>query len=180
MSQKGSSFEREISKALSLWWSHGNNDAIFWRSTTSGARATQRRKNGLKTKNQNGDITATDPIGQDLLNITTIELKKGYNSYKIQDFLDSRQQEPYLTSFLKQCKDELENANVKCWWLITHQDSKKTLMFFNYEFWSFLNQNNYGKCFDYIKLESKIFGKVFCIRFEDFINIVDPEIFKTK
>ncbi|MBM3120244.1 MAG: hypothetical protein FJ006_12010, partial [Chloroflexi bacterium] len=61
MSSKGASFERDISRQLSLWWTHGERDDVFWRSSMSGGRATVRAKKGQKTAYQNGDITATDP-----------------------------------------------------------------------------------------------------------------------
>ena len=86
---KGAKFEREISKALSRWWTEGERDDIFWRTSQSGGRATTRKKQGKSTKNQDGDICATDPIGQPLLDITTIELKVGYKSWNIKELNDS-------------------------------------------------------------------------------------------
>jgi hypothetical protein len=46
---KGSSFEREIAKLLSLWWSEGMRDDVFYRSHASGGRFTMRRKSGKDT-----------------------------------------------------------------------------------------------------------------------------------
>jgi len=58
---KGNNFEREICKKLSLWLSYGKDDDLFWRTSSSGGRFTQRLKKGLNTKNQAGDITSTSP-----------------------------------------------------------------------------------------------------------------------
>ena len=43
-SQKGGAWEREFSKYLSLWITEGERDDVFWRSSQSGGRATQRAK----------------------------------------------------------------------------------------------------------------------------------------
>lgn len=77
-SRKGSAFERDICKKLSLWWSEGKRDDIFWRTASSGARATQRRKIGRSTYGGDGDICAIDPIGQPLLDKYVFSLKCGY------------------------------------------------------------------------------------------------------
>ena len=76
--RKGSGFEREVAKALSLWWTEGSRDDVFWRSSNSGGRATARRKRGQRTAGQHGDIAATDPVGEPFLKVVTIELKAGY------------------------------------------------------------------------------------------------------
>lgn len=78
-SAKGSTFEREIATQLSLWFTGGKNDRVFWRSASSGAMATTRSKQGKTTSGGYGDITAIDPIGAPLTDRCVIELKKGYN-----------------------------------------------------------------------------------------------------
>ena len=52
---KGSSFEREIARILSLWWSKGTRDDIFGRTMSSGAWGTQRAKAGKSTFGQYGE-----------------------------------------------------------------------------------------------------------------------------
>lgn len=86
-SKKGSQFEREIPILLSLWWSHGNRDDIFWRRD-SGARAKYRSRAGKHTFGAHGDIIAADPIGVPLTNLLTIELKRGYGKWSFLDVLD--------------------------------------------------------------------------------------------
>ena len=71
---KGSAFEREICKALSLWVTHGEKDDCFWRSAISGGRATVARKKG-KVVRQDGDITAVSPEGHSLTDRFFIECK---------------------------------------------------------------------------------------------------------
>ena len=73
---KGSSFERMICKALSLWVSRGEEEDLFWRSAMSGGRATVSRKTtGRTLARQAGDITATAPEGHKLTDLFYIECK---------------------------------------------------------------------------------------------------------
>ena len=85
---KGSRWERELCKRFSLWWTLGERDDCFWRTSQSGGRATQRSKKNKTTVNQYGDMAATDAVGQSLIDLLTFEFKRGYNSATIQDLLD--------------------------------------------------------------------------------------------
>jgi hypothetical protein len=85
---KGTPFERAVCKRLSLWWTNNVSDSVFWRTQTSGARATARGKKGLSLDSQQGDISTIDPIGVPLLDLITWELKRGYNRSTLHDLLD--------------------------------------------------------------------------------------------
>lgn len=89
-SNKGSSFEREICKTLSLWWTDGIRDDVFWRTAGSGGRATNRARMGRTTAGAEGDLTATDPIGSVLLRLCCFELKRGYNKVNPLDVIERR------------------------------------------------------------------------------------------
>lgn len=107
---KGGYFEREIARILSLWWTDGDRDDIFYRSHSSGARFTQRKKSGKDTALQGGDITASDPIGEPLIKAWSIEVKTGYgtptksgiNRWDVLDFIDSQQKKPVLEKMWNQ------------------------------------------------------------------------------
>ena len=73
--QKGSSFERKICKALSLWITDGAREDCFWRSAMSGGRATVAGRKGTDLRRQAGDITATSPEGHKLTDHFYIECK---------------------------------------------------------------------------------------------------------
>ena len=73
--RKGSSFEREVSKLLSLWWSDGADKNIFWRSVSSGAKATQMKKSGELLHSQSGDISLLKPISCKFIDDFYLELK---------------------------------------------------------------------------------------------------------
>lgn len=131
MGNKGIPFERKISKDLSLWWSDGERDDIFWRTTTSGGRATTRRKTKKKTFGQSGDIQATDPIGQPLIDLCNIELKRGYNKNTIADLLDKapgaalQRFEKWVLKAEDDCADSAFS-----WLIISQRDRREPLVFY--------------------------------------------------
>jgi hypothetical protein len=114
---KGGNFEREIAKILSLWWTSGEREDVFYRSHASGGRFTSRRKVGKDTALQGGDITASDPIGEPFVREFSIECKTGYSSGKtrwdILDFLDSKQSKPILKQFWDQCIQDAYDSGRK-------------------------------------------------------------------
>lgn len=122
---KGSDFEREQCKRFSLWWTHGKRDDVFWRSHASGARATQR---GTKrTAGQYGDITASDPVGNPLIDMVTIEIKRGYSALTIQDILDrgpaqNAQQE--WERFICQAVGSHRMAGSFAWMVLARRDKR--------------------------------------------------------
>ncbi|KKM17259.1 hypothetical protein LCGC14_1677600 [marine sediment metagenome] len=70
---KGESFERDMCRFLSLWWTEGKHDDVFWRSRV---RATRRSPDA---KHQLGDIKSDSPEGEGLMKVFSIELKTGYS-----------------------------------------------------------------------------------------------------
>lgn len=80
--RKGSAFEREVCKALSLWVSHGKRRDIFWRTAMSGGRATI---SGGDVR-QAGDVSAVAAQGHALSDAWFIECKH-YKTLKLAEFL---------------------------------------------------------------------------------------------
>lgn len=72
---KGNTFERQISKSLSLWWSSNLQDDLFWRTQCSGGRFTVRNKKNIDTYGQEGDITSTHPSSKLFTDMFYVELK---------------------------------------------------------------------------------------------------------
>lgn len=72
--KKGGEFERMVCRCLTWWITGKERPEIFWRSATSGAKATQEMKRGHKTK-QGGDIIAIDPKGQWFIDLFSVECK---------------------------------------------------------------------------------------------------------
>lgn len=130
--RKGSSFERLICKKLSLWWTDGDRDDVFWRSSQSGGRATQRAKSGKKTYGSYGDVAAVDPIGEPLIRSFTIELKRGRSHGHPGDMIDRRPTEfirPWEKT-MKQAVNSHEQAGSWSWLLIVQRDCRVATVYF--------------------------------------------------
>ena len=128
---KGSAFERHICKELSLWWTAGESDAIFWRSSQSGGRATQRAKSGKVTPNSYGDIAALDPIGEPLLKFATFELKRGSTQGTPWDIFESAPSDavrPFEHALL-QARSSSVDAGSLGWALIVKRDRKEAIIY---------------------------------------------------
>jgi hypothetical protein len=121
--QKGSAFEREVCKKLSLWVSHGKSVDLFWRSAMSGGRATVARTRGRVVR-QAGDITAVAPEGHALTDLTYIECKF-YRDLDIESFLIHEKGK--LAGFWRSTKINAK-VNVKAPWLIAKQNRLPTLL----------------------------------------------------
>lgn len=124
--EKGGKFEREICKKLSLWWTGGENDSVFWRTPSSGGRATTRKKKGKEDRLLHGDITFTDPIGEPFCQAFCVELKKGYSDESILDLFDRRKKSSY-----KKWLDKLEDTRATCGALsimLIHQRDRRNAM----------------------------------------------------
>jgi len=128
-SRKGGAFEREFAKELSLWWSDGQHDDWFWRSSASGGRATQRAKAGKTTINSVGDISAQSAEAHQLLKLVTFELKRGYNAHTIEDLLDKPK--CLLQDFLDQATRQASLSGTPYWALVRKRDRRKALVFTN-------------------------------------------------
>lgn len=123
---KGSAFERELCKLLSKWWTGDARDDVFWRSSQSGGRATQRAKQGLRTHGSYGDIAAVDPIGEPLLKVFTIELKRGNSHGTPWDLLESKPDSKpcKFEQCLQQAVRSAEQAGSVGWMLILRRDRR--------------------------------------------------------
>lgn len=132
---KGAEFEREICKSLSKWWSNDKDDSIFWRSAQSGGRATIRSRQGKRTAGAYGDITALDPIGNPLLKVFTIELKRGRNHGEPADLLDCpTRKSKSCHAFVKTLTQAIrgaKEAGSHSWLVISRRDFRHSVCFFD-------------------------------------------------
>ena len=182
MAQKGSNFEREICKQLSLWWSGNKEDDIFWRTAGSGAMAKTRSKKGKSTFGQCGDVQATNPKGQPLIDMFSIELKRGYTASTFADLM-----EPSTTANAKPCQYEKFihqacvdhiNSGSMSWLLIVKRDRKKAIVimpFVTYKQMPFLSTSK--KLAPSFKLRCELQTgnmTLFGCTLESFLNIVRP------
>ena len=145
---RGSSFEREVSKILSLWWSQGERDDLIWRTNASGARATQRQKSGKDTRYQFGDLTFTDDKAKPLFERLSMECKTGYSTktktgisrWDILDILDSKQKEPVFIKMWKQAMRDAELSRREPV-LIFRRNNKAPCIAFKYSLLSIISDD---------------------------------------
>jgi hypothetical protein len=127
---KGSSYEREICKRLSLWWTDGKREDVFWRSAASGGRAKVRGRQGKQTHGQHGDICATDPIGQPLIDLFTIEIKRGYSKHTFYDLIDKPKNAALqqVEKWLLQTLESWKHSGSRTWMLIHKRDQREPMV----------------------------------------------------
>ena len=128
-SYKGRTFEIALATQLSLWWTEGERDDVFWHTHDSGGRATKRAAKGKKTKNLHGDICAVDPIGQPLIDMITFEAKRGYNRHTLADLLDkpdgAAAQE--WEKWIEKAHTSQVNAGSLSWMIVAKRDRRDVL-----------------------------------------------------
>lgn len=120
---KGSGFERQISKELSLWWSNGERDDLFWRTQSSGGRFTIRKRMGLKTHNQSGDVCSTHPNSELFSKIFHVECK----SYKNIGLWSIVTGKGLLVDWLVKAKEEASGG--KHVFLVAKENNRPVLVF---------------------------------------------------
>lgn len=129
-SGKGSQYERDVCRTLSLWWSKGKDDDLFWRSSMSGGRATVRSKKGKRTAGHYGDIVATDGRGRKFLKMFTVELKRGYKDANIHTTLDKTSNKlSEFEKFVQQAIAAKRLAGTPFFLLIHKRDRKREMVY---------------------------------------------------
>lgn len=175
---KGNAYEREICSLLSLWWTQEDetpSDHVFWRTASSGGRATQRTKRGKVTKNHYGDVLATDPIGQPFLDVVCLDVKKGYAKFTVHDLVDTPHEitsQEYGKWFAKVIEDG-KGAGVPHWMLISKRDRREALVFLPRGLWIALAIHRTPPL--WVNLPS--IGGVCAMKLKEFLEAVHPRDF---
>lgn len=127
---KGSAFEREFCKKLSLWWSYGDDDSLFWRTSNSGGRASVRGRNKKKTRGHYGDICSTDSDSAPFTQVFTVELKRGYSRSTFADLLDKPKQaaKQMYEQWIEQAATARNMAGTPHWLLVVRRDRREPLL----------------------------------------------------
>lgn len=135
-SRKGAAWERSLCRRLSEWWTNGERDDCFWRTSQSGGRATSRAKAGKKADLHCGDICALDEEGAPLLRVISVEAKRGYNKHTIHDLLDKplRGKPATYTEWFAKAERDRQRAGALYWLLIHMRDRREPLVWMLQEF----------------------------------------------
>ena len=166
---KGSGFEREICKKLSLWISEGLRDDLYWRSAASGGRATVQSKKGIDNKSQVADITSIDPLGNKLTDKFIIECKS-YQNIRIDSLIYDKPKNGSLLEFwLEIVKKGLEYNKSPL--LIFKENGKPVLIGCNYYFGEeVIGYNNVSELAYFDRYDLRLYF------FDEVLKEVDPAI----
>jgi hypothetical protein len=124
---KGSLFEREVGRKLSLWLTNGEKPNIFARNVLSGGSFTITAKKGMETPNIPGDLMAASPLAFEFLSMFSVECK-----HRAEVALDVYLRDIKGTSFLSKTithtKSQAEQHNLS-WMVIAKQNHCETMVF---------------------------------------------------
>ncbi len=139
---KGSSYERTVAVQLSLWYSHGKDDSLVWRTAMSGGRSTVRAKKGKRTAGSAGDLTFTHPDAAPLFDQVTFELKRGYAKDGLGELID-REDANKPGTFEQWVVQANKSASVGMTpnWMIIHKRNRRPAM-------CYMNHGLYSKLKD--------------------------------
>jgi hypothetical protein len=121
---KGSAFEREICKKLSLWFSNNTRDDCFWRTASSGARHTIRKKQGKTTEGGLGDICSISSESKIFTDVLAVECKH-YKNLNLWSFLTKAESNTYYGFWKEIKKKSVEEEKIPI--LIARENNKPTL-----------------------------------------------------
>lgn len=176
---KGQDWERTLCKRLSLWWSDGESDDMFWRTAGSGARATVRAKRGKTTRGHGSDITATCAEAEPFTRLFSIEAKRGYPKTSLHDVLDRspRHKPTQYEQWVQQASEAAANQNSWSWMLITRRTRREALVIVPINAVDLLCQCAGVELFSIphsiITLPSN--DEVYISKFDDFLEAVEHE-----
>ena len=178
---KGNPFERAFCTRLSEWVTYGVHDDVFWRSQTSGARATVRGRTGQRTHGQAGDIAATHPDYSHLTTRVVWELKRGYAEANLHRLLETRHLEAInpLEGFISKTVNTAAVVGAPFWVLVTRRDFASTLIWYPRELHVAIRRASDGAPWEcmgavvMVKLPLKTGGVV------DFIGMTENDFFET-
>jgi len=175
-SKKGASFERKIAVELSLWWTNGANEDVFWRTAGSGGRATVRGKSNKLTRYSSGDITFTHEDGVPFIDYFLIELKRGYSQvWDILTFIDSNKEQT-IVQWVEKAKQEVKRDFRQTWMLIFQRDRKQICVLMEYatlKQLEVLHKKQFEATYMLLPTDTKT---IIC-RFSDLFKWLNPQVF---
>lgn len=171
---KGSNFENEIAKQLSLWVSNNNHKRIFMRSAISGAMYTNDSRNNENylSEKHAGDITWNEKQGKEFIDKIYIECKR----YKEFDFIKFLKNENYeFSKFWTKCINESKELNKIPFMLV-----KPNYLGFTMLFTDIHGNNVLNDLIDLIYTVNPLYNRnnyIYVYNFDELINNIEYDVF---
>lgn len=192
MAGKGSGFEREVSKKLSLWYSRGESDSWIWRTAMSGGRATVRAKKGQATSGGAGDLTFTDAKAAPLFELVTFELKRGYAKTSLSDLIDKNDgtKPGTFEQWVQQAVRSARQAGTPHWVIIHKRNNRPAMAYLDRGLYLMLKDDGLSGGISlamplvqwkgHVRRENKASGltwqmSIVAVSFDQFLDLVNPE-----
>lgn len=188
---KGGNYERDVCKLLSLWWSNGHTDEVFWRTSNSGGRATSRKKAGKSTNTHVSDVGFTDVRGKPFLDMFAVEIKRGYNKKgwgaSIADFIDipiHHRSTLQYQEWLDQVFEAKKNSGAASWMIIHRRDEREAVVLISDAIFYYFNLHRKDKTLNYSLTHYQHRGNdaiihIASLLLEDFLRLVIPQEVRT-
>ena len=176
---KGNSFEREIARELSLWWSKGKNKYVFSRSLSSGAWNTMHRTEGVTA--HVGDMESVDHIGRHFTNKVMVETKwyKKEDSFLYEILLSKKIQ---ILAWWDKCEKEATDT-LKIPMLIVKFNYKVPFILFPHYLYNeiykkYHEPNIKSSAIIRVDFDDTVYKHLVVMRLEDFLEWCKPEFFE--
>lgn len=187
--QKGGQFERDLCVLFSKWWTGGEREDVFWRTSGSGNRATSKRRRGASiVRYQYGDMTFIDDIGRPLVDRFNFEFKF-YRHYELLSVFEPTLAQRSWLNFWAECLHEAELTSREPF-MVTKQNRHIPVVWIMHREYLRLCEHNYwfNPCMrirlPHRELKTKKFKKltiysheVVGFRLDQFFEITDPKAF---
>ena len=167
---KGSNFEREVCKTLSLWLSHGADSSLFTRNVLSGGAYTRRTSD----RGTPGDLAASDPRSHAFIQKYCVECKH-HRDLLLSEFV----LRPRRLSSLGQIIDKTDRqaTEVRRYFFIVAKQNNREPVVLLPEIVGNLLAVQLRRIQKKVDITYHLFfgGDVFCMRLPDFVAFITPE-----
>lgn len=123
---KGSEWERQVGKMLSMWLTYGARPDIFSRNVLSGGTFTLAQNKGQSSSHMPGDLMAAHPLAFDFLSQYLIECKH-LASLGLENYLFDRSGKGEMTKIVALAASQAEHAGLD-FMLIAKQNYRDPLV----------------------------------------------------
>lgn len=171
---KGSAFERQTGKELSLWLTGGERGDIMSRNVLSGGRFTLMTAAGKVSSHMPGDLMAASPLGFAFLSKYAVECKH-HRTMPLLQYLVDPKAGGELGKIIALARKQASAIGLE--FLVVFKQNRVEPLAFASEKTGYLIMESLWKE-DASPMHHRFHGgRVFCMRWRDLVTMVDPNRF---